>query len=102
MISVTRDCEQVVLTCYNPYVSLRMSAKEAHTLRDCIEVAIMDYDARQESGAQPPQADNSDYAAALKVYLEWVGCVSENGVFVSAFDFHTWLNQRLNSSTSCA
>jgi hypothetical protein len=35
-----------------------MSAKEAHTLRDCIEVAIMDYDARQESGAQPPQADN--------------------------------------------
>ena len=55
-IGVTRDCETVVLDSYNPPVSLRMSVEEAARLRDSIESAIMDYDARLENIEQPAES----------------------------------------------
>ena len=49
------------------------------------------------TGGTQPTSDNSDYAAALKVYLEWAGDVTASGCPGSAYDFHNWLNQRLHS-----
>lgn len=49
MIIVDRDGDTVVLNSYNPPVSLRLSVEDAARLRDHINGAIMDYDARQDN-----------------------------------------------------
>ena len=46
-----------------------------------------------KSGAQPPQADNSDYAAALRVYKEFEG----SNFMPSLYNYKVWLDQRLHS-----
>jgi len=53
--TVTRDGEVVVID--NPPVSLRLSVSEAAALRDRIEAAIMDYDARQEGNGEQGTAN---------------------------------------------
>lgn len=56
--------------------------------------------AAMKSGAQPPQATNSDYAAALKVYREYTSSgVSTIEHFVT---FPSWCEERLHSSTNIA
>jgi hypothetical protein len=60
MRTVTRDGEVVVIDNYNPPVSLRMTINEAAMLRDGIEAAIMDYDARQDSGGLAGEQDTAN------------------------------------------
>jgi hypothetical protein len=71
MRTVTRDGEVIVIDNYNPPVSLRLTVSEAATLRDEIEAAIMDYDARQEGNIEAqPQPKTAEVAIALMNRLD--------------------------------
>jgi hypothetical protein len=114
MRTVTRDGEVIVIDNYNPPVSLRMPVSEAATLRDGIEAAIMDYDARQEVNIEAQHSGcvaggqgtaNIQNAPPTQI-VEWGGvkywrstvectfCHSENIVIFESHDGHKLLQCR--------
>ena len=78
-----------------PSGCVRVACGDIETINQCL---LSNIDTRAALAELPNTSTNSDYTAALKVYLEWAGTVSVLHYGGNAFDFHKWLNERLNAA----